>query len=411
MERLERLKKLSGFLEVLQGLDTKDRERASRALKAQIAKLQEQKLPAQVEVRDSDFALEGRSAEEEELEQHDEYLTVAREELSVAAAHHGSSPPTLQEIYEAISDDPHSEPPRDRNVFSADQAESSREGLPDPALEHQLGLDLEEDMVREVQQQQLIAEEEADEEMRLPTEGAVEEKPEKKAKKKQLEAKVKGQKQVPEETLQQRIERLSTELSTLYHEFQTKSAALAALPEPSGTPTKPEKAPRRPPAISETKRQSQLTAQEGEVWIDLVDSPAKEDTVSGNAVKVTSMAESSFSMNESFEVRNNPVTTKIFNECKLMLKALGVPILTPNGPFEGEALAASLVKHGLADYVASEDTVRNSCHLQTDNSRSARMFLSSRLLLFVTSHRAPPPSSLSTDRASANLSTSQHLPT
>ena len=36
---------------------------------------------------------------------------------------------------------------------------------------------------------------------------------------------------------------------------------------------------------------------------------------------------------------------------------MGVPCVEADGPFEAEALAASLVLRGQADYVASEDTV------------------------------------------------------
>ena len=53
--------------------------------------------------------------------------------------------------------------------------------------------------------------------------------------------------------------------------------------------------------------------------------------------------------------RRKPPTEQTYEDSKTLLRAMGVPYLECPAPFEGEAMAASLVKHGLADYVASED--------------------------------------------------------
>ena len=70
-----------------------------------------------------------------------------------------------------------------------------------------------------------------------------------------------------------------------------------------------------------------------------------------------SIAENSSLISESYERRNNPPTAQTFEESKEIIRALGVPCLDSAGAYEAEALAASLVINGHADYVASEDTV------------------------------------------------------
>lgn len=62
---------------------------------------------------------------------------------------------------------------------------------------------------------------------------------------------------------------------------------------------------------------------------------------------------------ESYRLRRNAPTSETYSECRELLAAMNVPILEASGPYEGEALAASLVIHGWADYVATEDTVRS----------------------------------------------------
>ena len=50
-------------------------------------------------------------------------------------------------------------------------------------------------------------------------------------------------------------------------------------------------------------------------------------------------------------------SVEVGGKCKEIIRAMGVPCVETDGPFEAEALAASIVIHGQADFVASEDTV------------------------------------------------------
>jgi flap endonuclease-1 len=129
-----------------------------------------------------------------------------------------------------------------------------------------------------------------------------------------------------------------------------------------------------------SRQQLQLTVDEGKVWDDLVaDKPkprlrtsafpaepkkemkpmAKPFPLRIDIAQATlvSLAEKSSLISESYERRNNPPTAQTFEESKEIIRALGVPCLDSVGAYEAEALAASLVINGHADYVASEDTV------------------------------------------------------
>jgi flap endonuclease-1 len=87
--------------------------------------------------------------------------------------------------------------------------------------------------------------------------------------------------------------------------------------------------------------------------------PSAPDTYAAEATLI-SLAEKSNLISESYERRNNPPTAQTYEESKEIIRALGVPCLDSDGPYEAEALAASLVLNGHADYVASEDTVCRS---------------------------------------------------
>jgi flap endonuclease-1 len=113
-----------------------------------------------------------------------------------------------------------------------------------------------------------------------------------------------------------------------------------------------------------TKSQIQLTADEAKLWEEIAspspvpqppDSQSPEDTLSSLSYRATLMS-------QSYERRTNPPTTQTYDECKEVLKAMGIPCMDTGGTYEAEALASSIVLHGFADYVASEDTVGASTH-------------------------------------------------
>jgi hypothetical protein len=84
--------------------------------------------------------------------------------------------------------------------------------------------------------------------------------------------------------------------------------------------------------------------------------PIPEDTDTPQAI-IKSLAEKSSLISESYQRRNDVPTAQTFEESKEIIRAMGVPCLDSAGAYEAEALAASLVINGHADYVASEDTV------------------------------------------------------
>jgi flap endonuclease-1 len=102
-----------------------------------------------------------------------------------------------------------------------------------------------------------------------------------------------------------------------------------------------------------SKNQQQLAAEEGRLWEEIL-----ESTTTPESTQICeSLTKKSGVMAASYERRSTPATSQTFEESKEILHAMGVPCLETKGPFEAEALASALVLNGMADYVASEDTV------------------------------------------------------
>ncbi|CCO28802.1 hypothetical protein BN14_02800 [Rhizoctonia solani AG-1 IB] len=68
------------------------------------------------------------------------------------------------------------------------------------------------------------------------------------------------------------------------------------------------------------------------------------------------LEEQSSIMAASLARRANSPKALTYAESRLLLEAMGIPCIQSYLPYEGEALASSLVLHGLADFVGSEDT-------------------------------------------------------
>ena len=105
-----------------------------------------------------------------------------------------------------------------------------------------------------------------------------------------------------------------------------------------------------------SRHQLQLTVEEGKIWDELVEPVITPSNITMD-VSLASLEEKSHLMSQSYEKRTNPPTVQTYEESKEIIKALGVPCMEVAGAFEAEALAASLVLNGHADYVVSEDTV------------------------------------------------------
>lgn len=153
------------------------------------------------------------------------------------------------------------------------------------------------------------------------------------------------------------VDNISSTLTNLYLGYKASLERLNALPQSSSVLSPPgsdDVADARTEYMM-SKTQAQLTSDEGEFWTKLtrVHSVTGED-VQEDAIILT---HKSHFLSESYSRRSNPPTTQTYDECKEIIRAMGVPCIQTDGPFEAEALAASIVLHGQADFVASEDTV------------------------------------------------------
>lgn len=108
-----------------------------------------------------------------------------------------------------------------------------------------------------------------------------------------------------------------------------------------------------------TKAQHQLTVEEHNFWNQLATSLASPPPVLSDLVEeeLDGLVDRSHTMRASFQRRTNFPNSGTYRESKEILTAMGIPCIDATGTIEGEALASSIVLRGLADYVASEDTV------------------------------------------------------
>ncbi|THH32067.1 hypothetical protein EUX98_g2107 [Antrodiella citrinella] len=145
-------------------------------------------------------------------------------------------------------------------------------------------------------------------------------------------------------------------LMAQYIQYQQSIPRLESLPAPSlpTAPTREGSENRVEYAMS--KNQQQLTVDEGRFWEDLSRCSTPEEAQSVMRSVSDSLAEQSHILSQSYDRRTHPPTLDTYEESKEILRAMGVPCIETSGPFEAEALASSLVLHGHADYVVSEDS-------------------------------------------------------
>lgn len=119
-----------------------------------------------------------------------------------------------------------------------------------------------------------------------------------------------------------------------------------------------------------TKAQNQLTADEGKVWENIAtsmsiymdpDAPTTSlDFPVSTIDDIHTLANKSYIMSMSFQRRTDIPTDQTYQECKEIIRALGIPCIDATEATEAEALASAMVHQGLADFVATEDTVRKN---------------------------------------------------
>ncbi|KAG9313407.1 PIN domain-like protein [Chiua virens] len=158
-----------------------------------------------------------------------------------------------------------------------------------------------------------------------------------------------------------------SELSALYSEYSQCITQLTSIPASFEGPQVPEQEhDRSEPADSTntldatieyamSKQQLQMTLDEGHIW-NLLFLPSTDVPPLDTESALMTLAERSSLISRSYQRRGNAPTTQTYDECKALVRAMGVPSLDASGPFEAEALACALVHHGHADYVVSEDT-------------------------------------------------------
>lgn len=133
-----------------------------------------------------------------------------------------------------------------------------------------------------------------------------------------------------------------------------------------------------------TKAQNQLTAEESKVWGKIASSMSMYAKPAASIASldfptiddIHTLADKSFVMSTSFMRQTLIPTDQTYRESQEILQAMGIPCIVASDATEAEALASAIVHQGLADFVATEDTVRKQ-HL--------RYNLSSRILLIFSS--------------------------
>ena len=135
-----------------------------------------------------------------------------------------------------------------------------------------------------------------------------------------------------------------------------------------------------------SRTQHQLIVDEEVFWEQLAGC-SSPDVIEAAAV---TLAQKSTLVSDSYERRTRPPTRETYEQSMEILRAMGVPCLESHGAFEAEALASSLVLHGVADYVVSEDTVRvpGCSHMSLHVSQHYRMSLYMAHLSYETSQDA-----------------------
>ncbi|KAA1472047.1 PIN domain-like protein [Dentipellis sp. KUC8613] len=138
-------------------------------------------------------------------------------------------------------------------------------------------------------------------------------------------------------------------LSALYLNYRQSIPELDVLPALPSSAAESTAAPTQDfQADAMSKTQQQLTQAEGAFWAALAQGT--------DATAPAALATRSSLLVQSYARRSNAPTPETYTESHTILRAMGVPCIETTGPYEAEGLASALVLHGLADYVATEDT-------------------------------------------------------
>ena len=153
--------------------------------------------------------------------------------------------------------------------------------------------------------------------------------------------------------------RVSFMLAGLYSSFLASVQQMGMLLSPRTVLPRPEEQDDETKVTQElSQAQRQLVMEEECIWKRLSEKVASEEgTEGGVSFLARELEDKSAKILTSYERRNNPPTDEVYSQSRIILRAMGVPCIDTEGGVEGEALAAAIVQDGLADFVASEDTV------------------------------------------------------
>jgi len=152
--------------------------------------------------------------------------------------------------------------------------------------------------------------------------------------------------------------RVSSMLAALYSSFLANVRQMEVLLSPRTVLPRPEEQDDETRVTQElSQAQRRLVMEEGRIWNRLSEVTSEEEAEVDVSFLARELEDRSGKILTSYERRNNPPTGEVYEQSRIILQAMGVPCIDAKGGVEGEALAAAIVRDGLADYVASEDTV------------------------------------------------------
>lgn len=152
--------------------------------------------------------------------------------------------------------------------------------------------------------------------------------------------------------------RVSSMLVTLYSSFLASIRQIGVLLSPRTVLPRPEEQDDETKITQElSQAQRQLVVEEECIWKQLLEVTSKEGTEEDVSFLARELEDKSTKILTSYERRKNPPADEVYGQSRIILQAMGVPCIVTKGGVEGEALAAAIVRDGLAHYVASEDTV------------------------------------------------------
>ena len=152
---------------------------------------------------------------------------------------------------------------------------------------------------------------------------------------------------------------VSSTLVALYSSFLASVQQMGTLLSPRTVLPRPEEQDDETKVTQElSQAQRRLVVEEECIWKRLSEVASEEEAEGGVSSLARELEDKSAKILTSYERRKNPPTCEVYSQSRIILQAMGVPCIDTEGGVEGEALAAAIVRDGLADYVVSEDTVR-----------------------------------------------------